>query len=257
MSILQRVSQRYAHSASVHERLPITIFQGTVATTVCSPADVLKVRRPFRRRCSTFDRAPIPEPYHERIRLREQIDDADDPDVHAERRRDVHVQGLGAGMDASAAHDDAHLHHLRAAEARRRLDPRGPLGQKPPRCTSSAAAQPESTHRPSAPYIARLLSRPHIFFYSARLHLPSSHRDLPTSTLHLRLFFPPSAVPRLHSRRHLLQDVSPSSARMLYVVVPFSPMYVRAGAWWRPRSVYIHCTTIAYRVGHRRRYRGA
>lgn len=25
---------------------------------------------------------------------------------------------------------------------------------------------------------------------------------------------------------------------MLYVVVPFSPMYVRAGAWWRPRSVY-------------------
>ena len=28
-----------------------------------------------------------------------------------ERRRDVHVEGMGAGVDASAAHDDAYFHH--------------------------------------------------------------------------------------------------------------------------------------------------
>ena len=113
---------------------------GTVATTVCSPADVLKVRslplfplslplslpptpRSFVR--SSADENGWAEPHHERVGPGLEQHAGRDPELAEERGRDVHVQGLGARVDAAAADDDPHLPHARAAEERRRLDARG------------------------------------------------------------------------------------------------------------------------------------
>nr|VWO95703.1 Zn(2)-C6 fungal-type domain-containing protein [Ganoderma boninense] len=61
----------YVHTAA-------SFAAGTVATTICSPADVLK-------------------PDHERVGGGEQVDAADDPAVDAARGPDVHVPGVAAG----------------------------------------------------------------------------------------------------------------------------------------------------------------
>lgn len=80
-----------------------------------------------RRYDGVLARGRAEEPDHERVWGGEQVDAADDPAVDAQRGRDVHVQGLGAGVDAAPADDDAHLHHARAVEEGRGLDTRGPL----------------------------------------------------------------------------------------------------------------------------------
>ncbi|KAJ7922687.1 mitochondrial carrier domain-containing protein [Mycena leptocephala] len=58
----------------------VSFTMGTVATTVCSP------------RCAQ-------EPHHERLWPRLQLDAQHHPHVVPDRRRDVHVQGLGACVD--------------------------------------------------------------------------------------------------------------------------------------------------------------
>lgn len=106
---------------------------GTVATTVCSPADVIKVRICAHISAWLTDSRRA-EPCHECVWLRLEVDARDHSARDEDRGPDVHVERLGPRVGASPANDNAHLHHLRATQKSRRLDTQGS------RCRISAIA---------------------------------------------------------------------------------------------------------------------
>lgn len=94
------------------------IWQGTVATTVCSPADVLKSRimnasgpgSSVRLLVSTY-------PDHILTGILHAVDDWRNPSVARERGADVHVQRVATRMDTSPADNHSHLPDTRTVEA--------------------------------------------------------------------------------------------------------------------------------------------
>lgn len=99
------------------------IEQGTVATTVCSPADVLKSRimnasgpgssvRSFPVLVHVLRRADLSHFYV----VLYIVNDGRDSSIARKRGSDVYVQRLAPGMVASATDNHSHIPHARAAE---------------------------------------------------------------------------------------------------------------------------------------------
>lgn len=98
--------------------------QGTVATTVCSPADVLKSRIMNASGPGSsvrFFMSIHPDLLTITLFQFYAVNTRRDPSIARERGPNVYVQGLASRMDASPTNDDSHFPDTRAAETFGRL----------------------------------------------------------------------------------------------------------------------------------------